>query len=358
MQRDFWWFFDWGGLGLMFMVSMGGVVLIYSALHTSPQTLWTRQLVWLVAAVICFLVTARMKTEFFQRWALIAFLALMLFLFLLLVLGRISAGTKSWLLAGGSVQISEVVKIPLCLLMARYLGKIGVIGWRELFRLLGLVGLPFVLIAAQPDFGTAFMLCSALLVAVLLKGIRPGVLGVTALGVALMLVLGWFFLLKPYQKDRVLSFVNPEKYSRSTGYQVIQSRIAIGSGGMVGKGFLKGSQSQFRFLPTRHTDFILSVLGEEFGFMGVFILFFMIFLLFFRQFGIHAQTYEELYFVYLFSGVVLFQFLINAMMTIGLMPIMGVPLPFVSYGGSSLMVFWMGQGMVHRIRLNNFMNEG
>ena len=343
MNRDFWRFFDWWGLALMALVSLSGVILIYSALHTSPQTLWTRQLVWIFIAMGGFLLTARMKTEFFQRLALV---------------GRISAGTKSWLLAGGSVQISEVVKIPLCLLMARYLAKIGVIGWRELFRLLGLVGIPFALIAAQPDFGTAFMLCSTLVVAVLMKGIRPGVLGVTALGVALMLILGWFFLLKPYQKDRVLSFVNPEKYSRSTGYQVIQSRIAIGSGGMVGKGFLKGSQSQFRFLPTRHTDFILSVLGEEFGFMGAFVLFFLIFLLFFRQFGIHAQTYEELYFIYLFSGMVLFQFLINAMMTIGLMPIMGVPLPFVSYGGSSLMVFWMGQGLVHRIRLNNFMNEG
>ena len=170
-------------------------------------------------------------------------------------------------------------------------------------------------------------------------------------------LLVWNYILKPYQKGRIISFLSPEKYSKSSGYQIIQSKIAIGSGGLKGKGYLKGSQSQFKFLPTRHTDFIVSVLGEEFGFLGMSVLLLLFFTLFYRQFNIRTQSDEEFYFVYLFNGMILFQFLINVLMTIGLFPIMGIPLPFVSYGGSSLLSFYVGEAIIFKIKINNFLNE-
>jgi rod shape determining protein RodA len=168
-------------------------------------------------------------------------------------------------------------------------------------------------------------------------------------------VVGWNSLLKDYQKNRIISFLNPSQHKTSTGYQIIQSKIAIGSGGLSGKGYLKGSQSQYQFLPARHTDFIVSVIGEEFGFINIAILFFIFFVIFYRQFRFNFQSDEEFYFIYLFNGLILFQFLINVAMAIGFFPVLGISLPFVSYGGSSLLSFFIGEAIVFRIKINNYL---
>ena len=162
-------------------------------------------------------------------------------------------------------------------------------------------------------------------------------------------------MLKPYQKNRIVSFLNPAEYKNSTGYHIIQSKIAIGSGGLTGKGYLQGSQSRYQFLPARHTDFIVSVIGEEFGFISTSILFFIFFFIFYRQFRFNFQNDEEFYFVYLFNGLILFQFMVNVSMAIGFFPVLGISLPFVSYGGSSLLSFFIGEAIIFRIKINNYL---
>ena len=184
------------------------------------------------------------------------------------------------------------------------------------------------LIVLQPDLGVSFVLCSFIPIIILLKRIRPLILVTSLILVLLCGVIGWNSLLKDYQKNRIISFLNPSKYKTSIGYQIIQSRIAIGSGGLSGKGYLKGSQSQYQFLPARHTDFIISVIGEELGFISIAVLFFIFFIVFYRQFKFNFQSDEEFYFIYLFNGLILFQFLINVAMAIGLFPVLGISLPF------------------------------
>ena len=190
---------------------------------------------------------------------------------------------------------------------------------------------------------------------ILLKKIRPAVLVVSFLLVFACGIVGWYSVLKPYQKNRIVSFLNPSEFKTSTGYHVIQSKIAIGSGGLAGKGYLKGSQSQYQFLPARHTDFIVSVIGEEFGFVNTSILFFIFFLILYRQFKFNFQNDEEFYFVYLFNGLILFQFVVNVSMAIGFFPVLGISLPFVSYGGSSLLSFFIGEAIIFRIKINNYL---
>ncbi|MCI0470405.1 MAG: rod shape-determining protein RodA, partial [Candidatus Aminicenantes bacterium] len=270
--------------------------------------------------------------------------------------GQIVSGTRSWIKTGlFNIQISELVKISIALCLARMCTKFSIIGWKAFFQLLVVIGVPFVLIAAQPDLGTAAMLVSFFIMAILLKKIKPAIIVLTLVGLIGLSFSAWNYVLKPYQKNRLVAFLNPEKYKKSTGYQIIQSKIAIGSGGLIGKGYLNGTQSQYKFLPTRHTDFIVSVLGEEFGFLGISFVLLLFFFLFYRQFNIHeARTDEEFYYVYFFNGLILFQFLVNIMVSIGLLPVLGIPLPFVSYGGSSLVALFIGEALVFRVKINNY----
>jgi rod shape determining protein RodA len=274
------------------------------------------------------------------------------------MVGRFVSGTRSWIkIWFFNIQVSEFIKIPLALFLARTLTKISSIGWSASFKIFGLIGIPFVLIALQPDLGSAFMLTSFVIFSIILKKIKPIIVIMSLILLTVGFLTTWKYVLKPYQQDRLISFINPEKYKKSSGYQIIQSKIALGSGGLSGKGYLNGTQSQYKFLPTRHTDFIVSVIGEEFGFLGISCLIILFFILFYRQFNFISESREEFYFIFLFNGLILFQFLINILMTIGFFPIMGIPLPFVSYGGSSLIAFFIGEAIIFRIKINNFLNE-
>ncbi len=349
-------YFDKPTFLLMLAISLAGILLIYSAGHAGKQTYHLKQAMWLGFSLGAFLLVLRFKVETLFRYAFVFFVGLLVVLAVQLVAGRTIAGTRSWVRVGGmGGQISEFIKIPLALTLARYLATIETIDWQAFWRLVLIVGAPFALIALQPDFGVSFILCSFLLVAVLLKRIRIPIVVFSLLVVLVGGAVGWKYVLKPYQKSRLVSFVDPERYRESTGYHVIQSRIAIGSGGLFGKGFLKGSQSQYQFLPTRHTDFIVSVVGEEFGFVGISVLFSMYFLFFYRGFRFKFEADEEFYYIFLFNGLILFQFLVNISVTVGLFPVLGVPLPFLSYGGSSLLSFFIGQAIVFKIKLNNYL---
>jgi rod shape determining protein RodA len=357
-MKDFIKYFDKYSFFTLLCLTVTGTILIYSASTGMDQPYWSKQLLWLGFSLVAFFAVFRLKTDFILRFSFFAYVALVGILALQIISGEIISGTKSWIKTGFfNIQVSEFIKIPLALYMARTLTKMSTIRWGEFFKILTIIGIPFILIAMQPDLGTAFMLVSFVLTAILLKGIRPSIV-IFSIIVALLFSVGtWSFVLKPYQKDRIISFLNPEKYKKSSGYQIIQSKIAIGSGGLSGKGYLSGTQSQYKFLPTRHTDFIVSVMGEEFGFLGISFLLLLFFILFYRQYNFKAESDEEFYYVYLFNGIIIFQFLINILMTIGLVPILGVPLPFVSYGGSSLLAFFTGEAIVFRIKINTYLSE-
>lgn len=355
-MKDYFKFFDKGTFVLLLLLSLVGIVLIYSAGFPMKETNYLKQLVWLVVSLAGFFLVFSFKTDFVFRHALIAYLGLLAILALQIVLGRVLAGTKSWFRLGPvGMQFSEFVKIPLALFLAKTLTRVQQVTWKTFILLILLVAAPVSLIILQPDLGVSFVLCSFIPVIILLKRIRPLIL-VTSLVLALLCgVVAWNSVLKGYQRGRIISFLNPSKYKSSIGYQVIQSKIAIGSGGLSGKGYLKGSQSQYQFLPARHTDFIISVIGEELGFISIAVLLFTFFIVFYRQFRFNFQSDEEFYFIYLFNGVILFQFLVNVAMAIGLFPVLGITLPFVSYGGSSLLSFYLGEAIIFRIKINNYL---
>jgi rod shape determining protein RodA len=356
-MKDFFKYFDKLTFAVLLTLVVVGIFIIYSASHHQPSSYHIKQLFWFVVSLIVFFVVFATKTDFFFRISISAYVVLVVILLIQILAGRMIAGAKSWVrleFIPVQIQFSEFIKIPLVLILAKTLSKINTIEWKVFFKLAGLIALPFLLIALQPDMGTAFILTSLMILAIFLKRIK---ILIVVFSLAILLagsVLTWNYILKPYQKARIVTFLNPGKYKKSTGYQIIQSKIAIGSGGLKGKGYLKGSQSEYKFLPDQHTDFIFSVMGEEFGFLGVSFLFLLFFLLFYNQTYFKTESSAEFYFVFLFNGIIFFQFLINTLMSIGFLPVLGIPLPFISYGGSSLLSFFIGEALIFRIKINNF----
>jgi rod shape determining protein RodA len=355
-MKDYFKFFDKFTFVLLLALTLIGIFFIYSAGFPLKETNYLKQAAWMLFSLIVFFIVFFLKIDFIFNYAFAAYLGLLAILALQLLLGHTLAGTKSWFRLGSiGMQFSEFVKIPLALFLAKTMVGFQLINWKEFLKLIILIAAPVFLIVLQPDLGVSFVLCSFLPVIVLLKKIRPLILVTSLILVLLCGMVGWNSLLKDYQKNRVISFLNPAKYKTSSGYQIIQSRIAIGSGGLGGKGYLNGSQSQYQFLPVRHTDFIVSVIGEEMGFVNIAILFFMFFIVFYRQFKFKFQSDEEFYFIYLFNGLIFFQFLINVAMVIGFFPVLGISLPFVSYGGSSLLSLFIGEAIIFRIKINNYL---
>ena len=355
-MKDYFKFFDKFTFILLLLLSLIGIFLIYSAGHSSQETHHLKQMAWLAFSLLVFFVVFALKIDFIFRNAFAMYLVLVVILVAQIVLGRTVAGTKSWFrLWGVGFQFSEFVKIPLALYLAKILTQFEVIDRKAFIKVITIIAVPIALIILQPDMGVSFILCSFVPLVILLKKIKPAVLAVFLLLIILSGLVGWYSVLKPYQKNRIVSFLNPSADKASTGYHLIQSKIAIGSGGLGGKGYLKGSQSQYQFLPARHTDFIVSVIGEEFGFINTCIMFFIFFLVLYRQFKFNFQNDEEFYFIYLFNGLILFQFVINVSMAIGFFPVLGISLPFVSYGGSSLLSFFIGEAIIFRIKINNYL---
>jgi rod shape determining protein RodA len=355
-MKDYFKYFDKFTFVLLLALTLIGIFFIYSAGFPLKETNYLKQAAWMLFSLIVFFIVFFLKIDFIFNYAFAAYLGLLAILALQLLLGHTLAGTKSWFRLGSiGMQFSEFVKIPLALFLAKTMVGFQLINWKEFLKLIILIAAPVFLIVLQPDLGVSFVLCSFLPVIVLLKKIRPLILVTSLILVLLCGMVGWNSLLKDYQKNRVISFLNPAKYKTSSGYQIIQSRIAIGSGGLGGKGYLNGSQSQYQFLPVRHTDFIVSVIGEEMGFVNIAILFFMFFIVFYRQFKFKFQSDEEFYFIYLFNGLIFFQFLINVAMVIGFFPVLGISLPFVSYGGSSLLSLFIGEAIIFRIKINNYL---
>jgi rod shape determining protein RodA len=277
------------------------------------------------------------------------------------VIGRQVFGSRRWIpLAGGfHLQVSEFVKLVIILLVARFLTELksGELEAREMLKIAGLVGFPMALVMKQPDLGTSLTYLPVLAVGLFLGGMRWKYLATIAVLVTLVLPIGWHFL-HDYQKARLVSFLDPERDPRGTGYQMIQSKIAVGAGGMWGKGVTKGSQTQLRFLPVPHTDFIFSAFAEEHGFAGVVVVLALYFVLI-MQIVQNAQTASDLAGLYICMGVgaiLLFHVLVNVGMVVGRMPVTGIPLPLMSAGGSSTWSFFLMLGLVNNVRLGRFVN--
>jgi len=355
-MKDYIKYFDKFTLALLLLLAIIGIFLIYSAGASTQESHYLKQAAFLFVSLLGFFAVFALKIDLVFRQAFAVYIVLLVVLALQVAVGGTVARTRSWFrLWGIGLQFSEFVKVPLALCLAKILTQHEAIDAKVFLKILAIILLPVTLIVLQPDMGVSFILCSYIPLVVLLKRVKPAVLIASLLLFAFIGLVGWHSLLKPYQRSRIVSFLNPAEYKTSTGYQVIQSKIAIGSGGLSGKGYLKGSQSRYQFLPARHTDFIISVIGEELGFVFTSILFFLYLLVFYRQFHFNFQNDEEFYFVYLFNGLILFQFMVNVSMAIGFFPVLGITLPFMSYGGSSLLSFFIGEAIIFRIKINNFL---
>jgi rod shape determining protein RodA len=278
------------------------------------------------------------------------------------LIGRTAYGAKRWTTVPGlgfRLQVSEFVKLVIILLVARYLTdlKRDELEIREMLILSGLVAVPVVLVLAQPDLGTALTYLAILVVGAFVAGLRWKYVAAIMVMAVVVAPVGWHFL-KDYQKARLVSFMDPERDPQGNGYQLIQSQIAVGAGGMFGKGVTKGTQTQLRFLPIPHTDFIFSSFAEEWGFVGVATVLSLYFVMIMRIVQ-NAQTAPDRAGMYICMGVaglLLFHVLVNVGMVVGRMPVTGIPLPFMSAGGSSVWSNFLALGLVNNVRLRTFIN--
>ena len=336
---------------LLFII---GLVTIYSATQAKGLTLSggysMKQLYWMgLGFAMLFAVIIISYQKFIDLSYILYGINILLLLFVL-VAGHIRLGAQRWFSIGAfAFQPSEFIKICLILVLANYVGskKGAMEDIKSLITPCVLLAIPFGLVLLQPDLGTALLLVPIFLSIMLVAGARPRYLiGMLILGLA-VLPFFWHFL-HEYQRQRLLVFLNPNIDPLGAGYTIIQSKIAIGSGGLLGKGWTHGTQNQLNFLPERHTDFIFSVIGEEWGFLGSAILVLLYFLIIKRAFNIASLT-SDLYGKSIATGVAVMlglQVVVNIGMTVGLMPVVGVPLPMVSYGGSSLISTLVAVGLL------------
>ena len=353
--------FDWALLLIVLAICALSLLQIHSATQNgSLAGMHMRQLWWIVLGIIAMLVMARVDYHAILDQAPILYLTGIGLLGAVLVAGSTKFGAKRWLSLGGmDFQVSELVKLIIIIVLARYLSEVRTdrLTLGDLIKVAFLTGVPLSLILLQPDLGTALVLVPVAIVGVFLAGLEWRHVVALAVIAALLVPVGWFFL-KPYQKERIETFLNPGEDPRGSGYQVLQSKIAVGSGGFWGKGVGQGSQNQGGFLPVRWSDFILAALAEEMGFAGVFLTLLLYGALLIRlvQNAQRANDRAGMYIVMGVAAVIGFHVLVNVAMVIGYMPVTGIPLPLMSYGGSATVFVFMALGLVMNVRMRRFVN--
>jgi rod shape determining protein RodA len=358
--------FDWGLLALTLAIGAVGLVALYSAVSAGAMepdiTLFKKQLIWygggMGVMVFCFIFDYKQ----FERFANFIYLASVGSLAAVLFFGKYVGGSRRWLPLGPfSLQPSEMAKVAVIIVLARYYAKLINTDGLTLRDLMGpalLTAVPFALIVRQPDLGTAMVIALIAGALTLFAKIERRAFSWLVATFAMLIPSVWFFL-RGYQKQRILTFLNPDRDPLGAGYHIIQSKIAIGSGMVTGKGFLKGTQNALSFLPEQHTDFIFSVLAEEWGLMGTLTVIFLF--LFIIAWGLRiAGRCRDPFGTLLAVGVtamIAWQVLINIGMVMGLMPVVGVTLPFISYGGSSIITMMMGIGLLMNVSMRRFKFE-
>jgi rod shape determining protein RodA len=352
---------DWSLLVITLIICCLGILQIYSATQSTKWAdAWWKQGIWVLVAIGIMWVVSSIDYHTLLGQVPIFYGLSIAALIATFAVGKQVFGSRRWIRIPGvgfNFQISEFVKLVIILLVARYLSELkrDEVGWRELLKLGVLVGIPTALVMKQPDLGTSLTYLPVLGVGVLLAGIRWHYLVAIAVAGGLAITVAYPFL-QDYQKARLTSFVDPSQDPRGNGYQVIQSKIAVGDGGLWGRGVTHGTQTQGGFLPVPHTDFIFSAFAEEHGFVVVVVVLGLYFLLL-MQIVQNAQMAPDRAGMYICMGVatmLLFHVLVNVGMVVGNMPVTGIPLPLMSYGGSNLFSIFIMLGLVNNVRLRRF----
>lgn len=353
--------FDWVLLGLALAIAAIGVVEIYS---TTAQTVlagqYRKQIFWILLGCALTFVLSQIDYHLILAHAPWIYLIGVLLLVAVLLAGPQVAGTHRWLRIGGfTLQVSELVKLVIILAVAAMFAKRRnkAVTWGELVKLGLLAGVPGVLVALEPDLGTALTYLPIVAAGAFLAGVRRRQIMALGLIGLLVLPLGWF-LLRPYQRERLESFTHPTQNTQGSSYQVTQTKIAIGSGGLWGQGLGKGTQSQLGFIPVSHADAIFATFAEERGFIGtlaVFVLYIILLLRLLEGAGAAADRAGSFLLIG-FASVFFFQVAVNVGMMIGWFPITGIPLPLMSEGGSSMLFIFLGLGLAMSVKMQRFVN--
>ena len=381
-----------------------GLIAVYSATHIADQSsggYFSKQLTVAIVGFIIMLSLAFIPFKYIQRSSYLFYVINILLLIFVLIFGSRGFGAERWLAIGSlRLQPSEFCKLATIMAVANYISgsDVDINRFKHFLIVIGLIIIPFILIARQPDLGTSLVFLAIILPLLYWSGLNWFYLFVIITPLITLILsfnfyafLIWMFVvsiilvlsrqkpiilisvfllhiivglitpvlwgqLKPYQQQRILTFANPEADPQGAGYQIIQSKVAIGSGGIWGKGFLEGTQTQLRFLPAQHTDFIFSVIGEEWGFSGVLVvlLLFTILLLYLIYLASLVRSKFSSLVVVGITTVLFFHIVVNIGMTIGLAPVTGLPLPFISYGGSFLLSMFLMMGIIMNFSMNRY----
>jgi len=360
--------FDWGFLIAAVFMAILGVMTIYSStrplLNMEQESFYLKQLNWIVLSLACFALLLIIDYRWYARFAYLFYILGIILLIAVLVAGRKGMGAQRWINLGFlSFQPSEFFKLCFVLALSRYLSGLdqGVhLDSRKLLRMTaGLLIVPAVLILKQPDLGTMLILLFIFTAMALTVGIKRKIIIATVIICLVTVPIGGKFMwdkMKDYQRNRILAFIDPQADPQGIGYHITQSKVSIGAGRFWGKGYLKGTQGPYRFLPENHTDFIFSIFAEEWGFVGSIVLFSMYLFIIWRGFDTAKKARDRdgqflaLGVTYMFA----FYFFINVGMTLGLMPVVGIPLPLMSYGGTALLSNFIALSLIENVRMRRF----
>jgi len=337
----------------LFLNALLGLTVLYSA-SAQDVGLVSKQAMSFGIGFLVMISMAQIQTKVYKAFSTYFYLFAQFSLIGVMVFGEVRMGAKRWIdIPGfGSVQPSEFMKIGMPMMISWFLARKPLPpSFSQVVLSLMLIGVPFLLIAEQPDLGTSLLVLASGIFVLFLSGLSWRMIGAAAACAAIVIPIAWEFLLHDYQRQRVLTLLDPEADALGTGWNIIQSKTAIGSGGFSGKGFLEGTQSHLHFLPEGHTDFIIAAYSEEFGLIGVLILVILYSAIIFRTFQIGLQSFHNYgrlvagafglsFFVYVF---------VNAGMVSGILPVVGVPLPFMSYGGTAIITLMATFGLVMSI---------
>lgn len=350
--------FDGGLFVLFVLLNLIGLINLSSA--AAGSGLWKVQLYWLLLGLVPFLATLVINYNVLEKWAVPLYVISLVLLLGVHVFGRKVSGAQSWYnFSFARFQPSELMKLSVILMLARlYQGHDRPQRWglRELVGPAVVVGLPTLSIMMEPDMGTTLVLLLVSGTMILFIGVQRRLIILLALVAALSFYPAWRFGLRLHQKERILNFIYPERDPKGSGYNALQSKIAVGSGGTFGKGYKKGTQNMLRFLPVQQTDFVFSVWAEEWGFLWVFVGLGLYLLFIWEGIRIAREAKDRFGIMLAFGCSTLFfwHILINIAMVVGLFPVIGVPLPFMSYGGSNLLSFIVATGLLINVRMRKY----
>jgi rod shape determining protein RodA len=362
-ERRLYYHIDWALVFALAALCALGVVMIYSTTADPTRAtsrLYITQLYAIVLGLFAMVFMLTLDYRTFTDKSHLIYIGMLALLIYVLFLGTVQMGARRWIgLRGFNLQPSEFAKVGVALVLAKFFGENrGTPSWTDLAIGGVLTIIPFALIAKEPDLGTAVTLLPVFLAIAYLAGMQMRILGMLFLCLLLAAPIAWKFALKDYQKSRISTFLDPSQDAKGAGYQQIQARITVGSGGLKGKGFKQGTQGQLRFLPVAHNDFIFSVLAEEQGFAGVLVALGLYLFVILRTLDAARLSKDRLG-SYLVLGVLAsftFQVIYNITMSAGLAPVKGLTLPLMSYGGSSMIATLAGFGLVLNVRMRRFTN--